>query len=348
MKIENNKPIELFPFYVDFAITYGCNARCQHCSINADFNAFGNSGDMDFKMICSIIDQLKNMGVVFIGLTGGEAITRVDILDIIDYCVNSNILVALATNAIALNEEVLQNLIQHRLNSIFISLDHYDRNIHNKIRGNSDAYDAAINGIELCVKNNFPVTVGITPMRDNYQDLGEIIDFIVDRDVKVVNVSNYVATGRGSQSLDLLPMEWKCVYEQVKNRMEKYTDKVRIQVHDVKMPLLMPELEPKSLGEYKGCLAGYSHCYILPNGDVHPCVMLPIKLGNLQEEKLSDILIKYQRDGNVIDKNKLSGRCGDCNLKNSCGGCRANAYAYYNDALGQDPHCWLCSGKSHD
>ena len=62
MKIENNKPIELFPFYVDFAITYGCNARCQHCSINADFNAFGNSGDMDFKMICSIIDQLKNMG----------------------------------------------------------------------------------------------------------------------------------------------------------------------------------------------------------------------------------------------------------------------------------------------
>ena len=216
MKIENNKPMELFPFYVDFAITYGCNARCQHCSINADFNAFGNSGDMDFKMICSIIDQLKNMGVVFIGLTGGEAITRVDILDIIDYCVNSNILVALATNAIALNEEVLQNLIQHRLNSIFISLDHYDRNIHNKIRGNSDAYDAAINGIELCVKNNFPVTVGITPMRDNYQDLGEIIDFIVDRDVKVVNVSNYVATGRGSQSLDLLPMEWKCVYEQVK------------------------------------------------------------------------------------------------------------------------------------
>ncbi|MBS6262583.1 MAG: radical SAM protein [Clostridium sp.] len=341
--MENNKikPLEIYPFYVDFAITYNCNAQCQHCSINADFNEKYNRRDMSTEEIYKVIDELKEMGVLFVGLTGGEAITREDIYKIIDYCVACDMFVALATNGIAITDSVVKELKKHKLGNLFVSLDHYEESIHNKIRGNDRAYMAALNCIDICQKNDLPITVGITPMKDNFCDIGENIEFIVGLGVKVINISNFVPTGRGTISLDLQPDEWKNVYLQIREKMKKYNGTVRFQIHDVKVPLLMPELEVQTLGEYKGCLAGYTHCYILPNGDVNPCVMLPIMLGNLKKESLKNIIERYQRERDILNKEKLKGHCKDCRFKYLCGGCRANAYAYYHDPNAQDPHCWI-------
>lgn len=340
MNKKMNKPMEILPFYVDFAITYKCNAQCKHCSIDANYCKEDQS-EMDTNTIKAVIDELKQIGVLFIGLTGGEAITRSDIYDIINYCVERNILVALASNGIALDMENIQRLKECKINNLFISLDHYNKEIHNKIRNNEYVYDAALNAIKLCLDNEVPITVGITPMKDNYLEINRTIDFIISLGVNVINISNFVPTGRGTNEIDLKPEEWKYVYKQVKNKIKQYENRVRFQVHDVKMSILMPDLAPQSFGNYQGCLAGYTHCYILPNGDVTPCVMLPIKLGNLKKEPLYCILKKYQCEGMVIDKEKLEGKCGNCKFKYKCGGCRANAYAYYKNINAQDPHCWI-------
>ena len=341
---EINCPQNIMPLYVDFAITYGCNAQCKHCSINALPNSeYVRSNDMTYEEICLIIDQLKNIGVLFVGLTGGEAITRTDIYDIVKYCNQSNMLVALATNGIALTEEVLTKLRHAGLNSMFVSLDHYSRIVHNEIRQNKDAYEGALNAIKLCLKLQFPLTVGITPMKDNYKDIEKTIEFLVRVGVHSVNISNFVPVGRGSRKLDLSPTEWKKVYIQVNRAMKKHKNKIRIQVHDVKVEEYSEQSNNRYLS-YRGCLAGYTHCYILPNGDVQPCVMLPIKLGNVRTNNIKDILSSFQNSQCIINKNKLKGRCGECARKYECGGCRATAYAYYGDPLAEDPHCWFWEG----
>jgi radical SAM protein with 4Fe4S-binding SPASM domain len=343
-QVNISKPKNIFPFYIDFAVTYRCNAKCKHCSINADENVSKyQKYEMDTDAILKAIDQFSEMGVMLVGLTGGEALLREDIYEIIDYCHKKGILAAIATNGIELTQSTIDKLILHKIDSIFISLDHHEGKTHDLIRGVDDIFNKAVRSIKYCISKKVPVTVGITPMKTNYNEIGDTIDFIVSLGVTRVNISNFVPTGRGAKELDLSKEEWKGLYNKLKFYMNKYGNKVRFQIHDVKMNFLLNDEQDTSDKDYKGCLAGYTHCYILPNGDVQACVMLPIKIGNIMTDQMKMIIEDYQNSDNVINKNLLTGKCGQCKLKYRCGGCRANAYAYYNEPIAEDPHCWIQS-----
>jgi len=92
---------------------------------------------------------------------------------------------------------------------------------------------------------------------------------------------------------------------------------------------------------FPGCIAGKGMFYIKPNGDVWPCAFLPIKAGNVLEEDPYDIWTKSEVFLSLRDRSNLKGKCGDCNYKDVCGGCRARAYAFSNDFLSEDPLCPL-------
>ncbi len=94
----------------------------------------------------------------------------------------------------------------------------------------------------------------------------------------------------------------------------------------------------------KGCLAGTSYCVIIPNGDVHPCPYLPIRVGNVRETPFSQIWAKSEMF-DTLRRNDLSGKCGGCDCKDICGGCRARAY-YYSDGdyMAEEPWCAYKAG----
>lgn len=343
-RLSIEKPQKCFPLYVDFAVTYKCNAKCQHCSLAANYYKESNQKceEMNTQQVYNIIDELSELGILLIGFTGGEAILREDIYDIIQYTNNKGILSAIASNGLAMTPNRIDRLIDCNIGSVFFSLDHYDAQIHNHIRGEKHTYESVIKAIRYCVKKGVFVTVGITPMKDNYLEIEKTIDFIDDLGVKTINISNFVPTGRGIFQYDLTPTEWREFHKIIEKCKKKYNH-IRFQVHDVRRNIYLHDEKRKD--RYQGCTAGFEHCYILPNGDIRPCVMLPIKLGNIFEEPLKDILIRYQQSDYVINKNKLKGKCGKCKFKYECGGCRANAYAYFNDPQAEDPHCWIGAGE---
>jgi radical SAM protein with 4Fe4S-binding SPASM domain len=86
------------------------------------------------------------------------------------------------------------------------------------------------------------------------------------------------------------------------------------------------------------CLAGLRYCRITPEGDVTPCPYLPLSLGNVKEENFKDLWSSAK----VLDSLKtpsLKGKCGICEFRLICGGCRARAYAFYHDYMEEDPWC---------
>ena len=92
-------------------------------------------------------------------------------------------------------------------------------------------------------------------------------------------------------------------------------------------------------GRYtRGCLAGLSYISINPKGDVFPCPYLPLTIGNVRDTpftelwKNNDILLKMRTE-------EYSGKCGVCDYKSLCGGCRARAYFYDDDYMGEEPWC---------
>ena len=94
------------------------------------------------------------------------------------------------------------------------------------------------------------------------------------------------------------------------------------------------------LAEYiGGCGAGRMYSAIQPNGIVTPCVFLPIPVGDLRSESFIDIWKNAEVMQSLRERNDLKGHCGSCDYKNVCGGCRARAYAYFNDIKAPDIGC---------
>lgn len=71
-----------FPLRVMFELTYRCNFKCKHCYVPPIYR---KKGELATRDIFSIIDQLKDMGCLYLGFTGGEPFVRKDILDILWY-----------------------------------------------------------------------------------------------------------------------------------------------------------------------------------------------------------------------------------------------------------------------
>jgi MoaA/NifB/PqqE/SkfB family radical SAM enzyme len=66
---------------------------------------------------------------------------------------------------------------------------------------------------------------------------------------------------------------------------------------------------------------------------------MPIIVGDLRKQSLKEIWLNSKVMNDLRDRDKLEGRCGHCEYKYICGGCRARAYAYYRDYLAPDPGC---------
>jgi radical SAM protein with 4Fe4S-binding SPASM domain len=88
-----------------------------------------------------------------------------------------------------------------------------------------------------------------------------------------------------------------------------------------------------------GCLGGTGFCFISRTGEVNPCGYLPVKAGNIRERSFKDIWLDSRLFNDLRDPKKLKGKCGKCEYKTRCGGCRARAYARYNDYLAEEPYC---------
>lgn len=88
-----------------------------------------------------------------------------------------------------------------------------------------------------------------------------------------------------------------------------------------------------------GCLAGINICFISHKGDLFPCGYLPLSAGNVKKSQLSEIWRKSSLFDRLRDYELLMGKCGLCQFKNICGGCRARAYYQYGSELAEEPYC---------
>jgi radical SAM protein with 4Fe4S-binding SPASM domain len=86
------------------------------------------------------------------------------------------------------------------------------------------------------------------------------------------------------------------------------------------------------------CPCGTQYCRVTPDGKVTPCPFLSEVAGDLRTQRFADVwrsapLFRRLREGT------LGGKCGACEYRALCGGCRARAFAVGGDALAADPSC---------
>ena len=89
----------------------------------------------------------------------------------------------------------------------------------------------------------------------------------------------------------------------------------------------------------KGCLAGTGVCFISHEGEVFPCGYLPVIAGDLRKQRFAEIWQNSAVFAELRDTGNLKGKCGCCEFRNICMGCRARAFAASGDYLDEEPFC---------
>jgi AdoMet-dependent heme synthase len=89
----------------------------------------------------------------------------------------------------------------------------------------------------------------------------------------------------------------------------------------------------------KGCLAGTGVAFISHQGEVYPCGYLPALAGNLHQQSLAEIWENAPVFQQLRDTGNLKGKCGYCEFRNICMGCRARAFAATGDFMDEEPFC---------
>ncbi len=97
----------------------------------------------------------------------------------------------------------------------------------------------------------------------------------------------------------------------------------------------------------KGCLAGTGVCFISHQGEVYPCGYLPVLAGDLRQQTFAEIWKNSVVFEQLRDTGNLKGKCGYCEFRNICMGCRARAFAATGDFLDEEPFCVYQPGMTH-
>jgi radical SAM protein with 4Fe4S-binding SPASM domain len=96
----------------------------------------------------------------------------------------------------------------------------------------------------------------------------------------------------------------------------------------------------------KGCLAGTGVCFLSHEGEVFPCGYLPALAGDLRKQSFADVWNHSHVFHELRDDDNLKGKCGCCEFRHVCMGCRARAYAATGDYLAEEPFCVYEPGTS--
>jgi MoaA/NifB/PqqE/SkfB family radical SAM enzyme len=138
-----------------------CNIECRNCYIESSPKN-DSLTYLTFEEVKSFIDEAvdKNLGTNEIGFTGGEPFMNKDIMKMIDYSLRKGLKVLVLSNAMKPMLNRTKELI--KLNNsnltIRVSIDHYEKEKHEKIRG-KNTYDVMMQGLKWLNENNFNYTL---------------------------------------------------------------------------------------------------------------------------------------------------------------------------------------------
>jgi radical SAM protein with 4Fe4S-binding SPASM domain len=278
---------------------------------------------------------------------------RRDIIDIIAYGKKRNLWVVVGTNGVLISESLANVLKKAGARGLALSLDALDHEVHDRFRRVKGAWQNTVNGAAILNSVGLPFIVQTTVGKHNIHELSSIAEFAFETlKAKVFNLYFLVQSGRGTYVSDLSPSEYNSVLSTLQKIQKEFDGKMMVNAkcapHFFKT-LYESDPQSKFLKQYSagagGCPAGTHYMGIRPNGDMTPCPYLPVFGGNLKEVPLADIWNHSPEFVQIRDREKLCGRCGNCEFSGACGGCRARAYGTTTDFMNEDPLCDYAPGK---
>ena len=345
-----NYSLEIFFQHAQLEVTGRCNMRCHHCRAWDEARV-----DLDFGRIEKVLDFLiseRDQDDLRLTISGGEPFVRKDLTDVIILAKERGIEnVIITTNGSLVTEKKLAELISVGVKnmSIQVSLDGISPAIHDSFREYDGAFDKAIRTLQLVANSPLIASLRTTVLPSTINDVERLVDLGLSLGVERIGIGSVIPAGRGKLDKTILmkSAEKKALLTKITNLKKQYPD-VDITTED---PLKFCVDDPVwEYGDFDiqddaffgGCTAGITGFNVDSTGLITPCAVLLEPILKVNDQSIVEIVEEY-RNSKVIKSlvlRNFSGKCGTCELKRLCGGCRAVAQGYSGSFLGPDVTCW--------
>ncbi|MCL4516813.1 MAG: putative heme d1 biosynthesis radical SAM protein NirJ2 [Firmicutes bacterium] len=328
---------------ISWNTTRSCNLKCQHCYRDAGVRDTNELTTAEGK---KLLEEIARAGFKIMVFSGGEPLMREDIYELIAHAKKLGLRPVLGSNGTLIDAAAAQKLREAGAARVGISIHSSTPEFHDSFHQSPGSWQGAIDGVKYCLEAGLEVQIHTTVTEPNYDEVEQVTDLAVKLGASAHHVFFLVPTGRGK---DLAKQMLEAArYEKLLNRIMEKQKAIDIELKPTCAPQFMRIAKQKGMNMRftRGCLAGTSYCVITPNGDVNPCPYLSLKVDNVHETPFDEIW----RSNPVflrLRSMELGGRCGTCEYKEICGGCRARAfYQTGGDYMAEDHWCLYKAGKA--
>jgi len=338
------------PEFAVWEITQACNMRCLHCGSCATGK---RKDELSTEEALDLCDQLHDLGLKYITLSGGEPLLRRDWHLIARRFIEKGVRVAMITNGYFIKEN-LEKFISLRpyIEQIAVSIDGI-RETHDYIRQTSGSFDRSMEGLALARKLKIDTAVISCISRWNLHELEEIQREIMKRRVLAWQVQVVFPGGRMREHMsqlpqpeDIIPVAGFILREGLRFRAKKVPVDTFCADDMGYFSSICKYINPC----WQGCQAGLRSIGIESDGTIKGCLSLypevidkedPFAEGNIREKSLREIW--ENKDGfsynRKFDRRKVRGFCRTCKFLDLCRcGCSEVSY-YATGSRYENPYC---------
>lgn len=322
------------PVEVTLEVTRRCPLECQHCYNNLEMGDLAaRNRELSKEEYFKILDELAEMGVIWMLFTGGEIFARKDFLEIYTYAKRKGFLITLFTNGILINEKIADYLREYLPFGIEITLYGRTKETYEALTQHPGSYERCIRGIQLLLDRGLPLklkTVGtktncheIIAMKEfAEQELGVEFKFDSLINPRIDCSQAPLAVRLSAEEVVALDMHWPNVAAEHRKNVEQGM-----------------QSSPSSAKSIYSCGGGLRAFAIDPYGHMSICVIshsdtYDIRKGSVREGWDRFLLGVRQR------KPKQLSKCTHCKIKSVCGMCPANGELENGDP--ESPVEFLC------
>jgi len=337
---------------IAWELTRSCNLYCAHCRGASTGEQY--TDELSTEECFALIDDICQTGKPILILSGGEPLMRNDFFEVAEYASGKGLRVAVGSNGTLITEEIASKMKEIPISRLGISIDFPTPELQDRFRGMPGAFNAALKGIENAINCGVDVQINSTITRMNAHLLDALLSLALDVGAVAFHPFLLVPTGRGRnlKSQELPPDEYERILNWIYDKQEEIGKRIFFKPTDAPHYMRVVLQRKKSSNKSRrpgsqdgidsltrGCLAGTGFCFISHVGRVQGCGFLDVEAGNIREQSFGEIWRNSTLFNRLRDFSNLKGKCGICEYKTVCGGCRARAYEVSGDYLAEEPYC---------
>ena len=319
-------------------LTHRCPLHCVYCSNPLELQ--NRASELDTQTWSRVFKEAAAAGVLQADFTGGEPLTRPDILELVRAARTAGLYVSLITSGLPLDENKLAGLIEAGLDHLQLSFQGAHDDIAGEISG-TKAHAQKLRVLEWLKKVRVAVTLNFVIHRRNIDQIEDLLKLAESSSATRVEFANVQYYGWAFANREhLLPTRAQLdrSIDTLKAAQERLRGKIRVEY-----------VVPDYYGKYpKPCMGGWGRKLMLitPSGEALPChaakVIPGLQFENVKDRGLREIWENSAAFQKFRGEAWMQEPCKTCDRRTQdFGGCRCQALLLAGDAAATDPVCSL-------